>query len=218
MGIKMRTSFDGRHNHHDDIDLRGVLSIRAGCRVSGHGKADPRTGQRRAGAMLARQRGVRMRTVRALHDLALALMTGGIVGVGLSVSVLFARAPSRDVAGQIGGGIFGAVGPYVLLLGSIVCGARLLMRTTEPASRVGLFATAASALVVIIAALNVFWLTPRMRLIWESASHAADGSGLQGEPRREFLALHGLSNLAYLSILLIGLLLILLRPKEPEQR
>jgi uncharacterized protein DUF4149 len=149
-----------------------------------------------------------MRAVRALHDLALALVAGGIAGVALCVSLLFARAPSREVAGQIGSAIFGHLGSPMLLLATIVFGARLVMRSRRAAGAGGSVALAASALLLCLAALSALWLTPEMTAIWTAGAHAADGTGLIGEDRRRFLMLHGTSNLAYLGMLALSVLLI----------
>lgn len=157
-----------------------------------------------------------MRLVRALHDLALAIQVGGIVGVGLSVWVLFARAPSREIAGRIGGEIFGLLAPAVLLLASIVFGARLVLRSGDALARPFGLTIASAAL--IIAAANALWLTPRMAAIWAAGAHAADGSGLAGEDRHRFLMLHGISNVAYLAILLLSVGLMLLGSRRSSTR
>ena len=61
-----------------------------------------------------------MRAVAAVHDLVLALLTGGLAGAGLAVNLLFARAPSREIAGAIGNAIFTRLGPISLGLAAVL--------------------------------------------------------------------------------------------------
>jgi hypothetical protein len=157
-----------------------------------------------------------MRFVSAVHDLALALLVGGLAGVFVSVGTLFARAPTREIAGQVGDAIFGRIAPAAVLLAAIVLAGRLRLHRVEAASArrsLSLVLAAALALAVGAAAL---YLTPRMSAIWTSAPHAADGSGLAGDDKVLFLRLHILSNLSYLAALLAGVALILARAIAPS--
>ena len=160
-----------------------------------------------------------MRTIRAVHDVALALLAGGIAGVGMAVTVLFAKAPSREVAGQIGSATFARLGPVVLLLAMVVFGARLVTGAGATGSaglrRLGL---SLSGVALALAAVNAVWLTPRMVGLWNEGPHAADGTGLAEPARHRFLALHGMSNLAYLAILLLCLALLILPPGPAGDR
>ena len=84
-----------------------------------------------------------MKIISALHHVSIVLMTGGIAGVGLAATVLFQKASSREVAGQIGNVIFGRLAPSVMVLSAVIlatagCAAALVpaLRATkvEPAS------------------------------------------------------------------------------------
>ena len=162
-----------------------------------------------------------MRLTAIVHDLSLALLVGGIAGVGLCANLLFARAPSREIAGQVGNAIFGRLGPGVLVLSvAVLITSLLLHRGGAPSGRrTGLVLLAGA--MVVIAAVTALWLTPRMGALWASGAHAADGSGLIGDDRSRFLVLHIISNVAYLAVMLMGAALVLLRawglpPQSPR--
>jgi hypothetical protein len=145
----------------------------------------------------------------AFHDLALALLTGGLAGVFLAVGILFEKAPSREIAGQVGNVIFGRLGPAALTLAVIVFATELiLVRGKERGGRTALILSLLTFLMVGAAAL---FLTPRMTGIWLQSPHAPDGTGLMGEEKRRFLAMHVASNLAYMGALLAGVGRIVLR-------
>ncbi len=152
-----------------------------------------------------------MRFVSAVHLLALALLAGGLAGVFIAVSTLFQNAPTREIAGQVGNAIFGRVALLALPLALIVLGTSLWLHRRTPASAsrtLSLVLSVVSALAVGTAAL---YLTPRMSAIWTASPHAADGSGLMPAERSRFLTLHILGNLSYLTALVSGIALILLR-------
>jgi hypothetical protein len=159
-----------------------------------------------------------MRFVSAAHDLALALLVGGLAGVFVSVGTLFARAPTREIAGQVGNAIFGRLAPAAVLLAAIVLGARLRLHRGEPASARRSLALVLAAAIALTVAAAALYLTPRMSAIWTAAPHAADGSGLAGEDKVHFLRLHILSNLSYLAALLAGIALILAGAIVPSPR
>jgi hypothetical protein len=152
-----------------------------------------------------------MRLAGILHDLSLGILAGGIAGIGLAVNVLFSRAPSREIAGQIGNVIFSRLGPATLALALIVLATRLYLNRQEPASGIRTAALAASVIMAVLAALVALWLTPAMGAIWRSAAHAPDGSGLTGGDRSRFIALHVGANVAYLVTFLLGLAQIAMR-------
>lgn len=143
------------------------------------------------------------RLVWAIHDLALALMVGGVAGGAIAALILFERAPTREVAGQIGQTIFDRLGVIVLALALAVVLARLLLRRLQPASRT-LPGLPQAVICVILAGLIALWMTPAMHALWVGAPHAEDGSGLTGEAKSRFMRLHGAANLAYIAILLAG--------------
>jgi len=149
-----------------------------------------------------------LRLASSIHDLALAFLTGGLAGVFLSVNLLFDRAPSREIAGQVGNAIFGRLGPAALTLALVLLGSRLAMGRLGEGDRASLVLAALIVLAVGAAALV---LTPRMSAIWTSSPHAPDGSGLADEAKRRFLALHIMSNLAYMAALLSGAALVVVR-------
>lgn len=146
--------------------------------------------------------------IRAVHDLSLALLTGGIAGIGVAIPVVFAKAPTREIAGQIGNTVFDRLAPLVFVLCVLLMLSHIASRRGEPEGwrRRLRFVLAAAMLFVSVAI--AFWLTPRMSALWTGAAHAADGSGLAGEARRSFLVLHIVSNIAYLLNFLMGLVLI----------
>jgi hypothetical protein len=157
-----------------------------------------------------------MRLAAILHDLSLALLVGGIAGVGFCVNLLFSRAPSREIAGQVGNAIFGRLGPGVLALSVTLLITSLLLHRGGPPSGRRTVSLLLAGAIVAVAAVTALWLTPRMGALWASGVHAADGSGLIGDDRRRFLALHIISNVAYLMVMLMGVALELLRSWGPR--
>lgn len=159
-----------------------------------------------------------MRVIRAIHDLAVALLVGGIAGGSLSAIVLFRKAPTREVAGEVGQAIFNLLGIVVLSLSIVLLASRILLQRREPPSKSRSMALALSVACAAAACAIALWLTPAMGAIWESAPHAADGSGLAGEARGSFMRLHGLANLCYLILLLSAAGIILRRPGPMPSR
>ncbi len=145
-----------------------------------------------------------LKAAAAIHDLALAIMAGGIAGVGLSIAITFARAPSREIAGQIGNVILGILGPALLGASLVVLAARMLLHRAETPSAARAAALVLAIVTALLAALLALWLTPRMGAIWATGDHAADGSSLTGEDRTRFLKLHGFSNLLYMAVMLLA--------------
>ena len=145
-----------------------------------------------------------IRTSGILHDLSFALMAGGIAGIGLAAGSIFGKAPTREIAGQIGNDLFARLGPAILILSFLALATRLVLHRSEPPSG---WRTTAMVLAVVTAALAVavaLWLTPVMNSIWHGTSHAIDGSGLVSDERKRFLMLHGISNLFYMGIMLLS--------------
>ena len=153
-----------------------------------------------------------MRVIRAIHDLAVALLAGGIAGGSLSAIVLFRKAPTREVAGEVGQAIFDLLGIVVLSLSIVLLASRILLQREETPSWKRSTALALSVICAAAACVIALWLTPAMGAIWESGPHAADGSGLAGDARASFMRLHGMANLSYLILLLSSAGMILLRP------
>ena len=146
-----------------------------------------------------------------IHDVALALVVGGIAAVGVAAGAIFGSSPTREIAGQIGNDLFGTLGPAVLGLSLVVLAARLLLQSGEPTSRVRTASLICAVLMALMAAVLALWLTPRMNTIWTGSPHAPDGSGLDPGVRGGFMILHGISNLLYLGIMLLGITQIILR-------
>jgi hypothetical protein len=155
-----------------------------------------------------------MRLAASLHDLALSLIAGGIAGTALCAWILFDRSPEREVAGQIGAGIFGALGPAVLILSLILIAARMVLQRAEPGGPSRTLSLHLAAGIAVLSAIAALWLTPRMLAIWSEAPHAQDGSGLMGEARAEFFMLHGLGNIAYLAVAAMAAVMIVLRSRR----
>jgi hypothetical protein len=152
-----------------------------------------------------------MRLVAVVRDLCLAFLVGGLGAVFIAAIILFDRAPSREVAGEIGQALFNELGPVVFIVTLFLLGGYVLLRRTEPSPATGVVSLVLAGACVLIAALIALWLTPRMDVIWETAPHAEDGSGLAGEERTRFMTLHGIASASYLSIWLAGIALLVLR-------
>ncbi|HET6373204.1 MAG TPA: DUF4149 domain-containing protein [Candidatus Polarisedimenticolia bacterium] len=146
-----------------------------------------------------------------LHDLSLALVVGGIAGAAVSALALFGKAPSREVAGEVGQLLFQRLGQGVLILSMVVLVTRLVLARSEPATTTRTVSVLLAAAALALSAVVALWLTPRMGVIWTASPHAPDGSGLLAEDRRLFMALHGIANLCYISILVMGAAQIALR-------
>ena len=160
-----------------------------------------------------------MRGLRSLHDLCLALLVGGIAAAAVAAVTLFEIAPTREIAGQVGQVIFERLGYIVLAASVAVLLTRWALGRGEPASKSRSAALALASLSVGLALLVVLFITPRMEAIWHSAPHAQDGSGLTGDDRRDFMRLHGVANLSYMSMMAAGALQIVLRAmgRAPER-
>lgn len=152
-----------------------------------------------------------MRWLQPLHDLGLALLVGGIASAAVAALTLFEQAPTREIAGQIGQVIFQRLGWVVLAASVAVLLTRLALARGEPASKTRSAAMTLSCLCVGLALLVVLIITPRMASIWYSVPHASDGSGLTGDDRRAFMALHGVANLSYMSMMALGAVQIVIR-------
>lgn len=153
------------------------------------------------------QEGNSMRVVSIVHDLCLALLIGGIATIFMVAIILFNQAPNHEIAGHIGNVIFGITGPGVFVLVLLMLATRLLLRKKERSLRVHSFSLALAVAGAILSGVVALWITPRMDLIWLTSRHALDGSGLVGDDRARFMALHGMANGAYLAIWLMGITL-----------
>jgi hypothetical protein len=151
-----------------------------------------------------------MKIISALHHVSIVLMTGGIAGVGLAATVLFQKASSREVAGQIGNVIFGRLAPSVMVLSAVILATAIPIYRSQSISWNRTLSLGLAVAIFLMAAVVTFWLTPRMGAIWNSATHAGDGSGLTGEPYKQFMMMHGISNLVYIGVLLSGLVMTVL--------
>ncbi|MBI3449322.1 MAG: DUF4149 domain-containing protein [Acidobacteria bacterium] len=152
-----------------------------------------------------------MRLVAALHDLSLAFLTGGLAGVFVAVDMLFDRAPSREIAGQVGVAIFGRIGPSSLALAAILLGARIALHGAERPGGARRVSLVLALVIAASCAAAALYLTPRMSAIWIAGAHAGDGAGLTGDDRSRFLAMHIASNLAYLAAMISGAAMLALR-------
>ena len=144
-----------------------------------------------------------LKLAAVIQNLALALMAGSIAGVGLAAFVLFAEAPSREIAGQVGNVIFARLGPAILALSGLSLGARAILHRTQRPTGGRATAFILAVVVAVLAGVVALWLTPTMVDIWHAAPHADDGSGLIGDERSRFLMLHGITNLFYMGIMII---------------
>jgi len=125
--------------------------------------------------------------------------------------VLFSRAPSREIAGQIGHAIFDRIGPASLALAAILLGARIALHRAERPGGARLAALALALVAAAACAVAALYLTPRMSAIWSGGAHAGDGAGLAGDDRARFLAMHIAANLTYLAAMISGAALLALR-------
>ncbi|MFQ5701704.1 MAG: DUF4149 domain-containing protein [Acidobacteriota bacterium] len=152
-----------------------------------------------------------MRIVSVVHDLCLALLIGGIASILMVAFILFRQAPNHEIAGHIGNVLFGIVGHGVFVLALLVLVASLLLRRREASRRVQSITVSLAGVCALVAGVLALWITPRMNTIWLTTRHALDGSGLMGDDRARFMALHGMANSAYLAIWLACITLLVLR-------
>lgn len=152
-----------------------------------------------------------MRGVQSLHDLGLALLFGGIASALVAAVTLFEHAPTREIAGQVGQVVFQRLGWVVLGASAVVFATRLFLTRTEPAGRARSAALTLASICLGVSLLVVLVITPRMAAIWYSVPHAPDGTGLTGDDRRLFMTLHGVANLSYTSMMVMGAAQIVLR-------
>ncbi len=152
-----------------------------------------------------------MRIVRIVHDLVAAFLLGGIATASAAAMILFARAPSREVAGQIGQTIFEVVGRGAFVFSLVLLACRVAMSRAEPAPARGSLALGLAVLIVVLAGAIALWLTPAMGEIWRDGVHAADGSGLAGADREAFMSRHAIGSAFYFVIILASAVIIGLR-------
>ncbi len=148
-----------------------------------------------------------MRLISILHDLCIALLVGGLAAVFVAAFLLFEVAPNREIAGQVGNALFNLLGPGTLGVVVFLLATRLILNRAET-GRAPRAMTWLAVAAILPAAIDALWLTPAMDVIWKTAAHAADGSGLEGEARARFMALHGAGSACYLAMWLIGLALL----------
>ena len=152
-----------------------------------------------------------------IHDLCLALLVGGLGAVFVAAFVLFDAAPDHEIAGQIGQALFNLLGPGTLGVTLLLLATRAYLRTVVAAPRFAGIGTGLAVVAVILAGGIAFWLTPAMDVIWKTAPHANDGTGLAGEDYTRFMRLHGMGSASYLAIWLIAAVLLAMRPAVPAR-
>ena len=146
-----------------------------------------------------------------IHDLCLALLVGGLGAVFVAAFVLFDAAPNHEIAGQVGQAIFNLVGPGTLVVTILLVASRAFLKSSVAPARLSRVGTGLSVIAVLVAAAIALWLTPAMDVIWKTAPHAPDGSGLAGEDYARFMKLHGAGSASYLAIMLIAVVLLAMR-------
>jgi len=148
--------------------------------------------------------------------LTLIVLVGGTLGVATSAIIVFDKAPTREIAGQIGTSVFDMLSRVVFVAAVILLTASIVIRRREPSlrSRINLFLSVA---IFVVASLIALWLTPGMGHIWSTAQHDPAGGGLIGEERSRFMMLHGIGNLGYLSIVVMGIVLTILGPGKKKR-
>lgn len=142
--------------------------------------------------------------------LAWAAWLGGLLGVFLSVTTVFATLdPDRTTAGTLGAAIFGRAERFILLLAaaSIIAALACLLRH-RTASRVATLA--ALTIAAILALSNTLLITPKINALRQSNQTQTDN----------FKRLHGMSMGVYssqaLTLALTGLLLPATTHRRPD--
>lgn len=151
------------------------------------------------------------RFVSIVHDMAAAFLMAGVATSSAAALILFDRAPSREVAGQIGQTIFEVVGRGTFAMALVLLACRLAIGRQEPRRASGTVALALVVVMVVASGLIALWITPALGEIWRNGEHAADGSGLVGADRAAFGSRHGMGSAAYLVILVCAAVTIGLR-------
>jgi len=146
-----------------------------------------------------------------IHDLCLALLVGGLGAVFVAAFVLFDAAPNHEIAGQVGNALFNLLGLGTLAVTIILMASRAFLRANVAPARLSGIGTGLTVIAVLLSAAIAFWLTPGMDVIWKTAPHAPDGSGLAGEDYARFMKLHGAGSASYLAIMLIAVVLLAMR-------
>jgi hypothetical protein len=146
-----------------------------------------------------------------IHDLCLALLVGGLGAVFVAAFLLFETAPNHEIAGQVGQAIFNVVGPGTLVVTILMAASRAFLKSGVAPARLARLGTGLTVIALLLAAVIALWLTPAMAVIWRTAPHAPDGSGLTGDDFTRFMSLHGTGSASYLGILLIAAALLVMR-------
>lgn len=151
-----------------------------------------------------------------VRALSLTVLVGMTLGVASAAIIVFDKAPTREIAGQIGVSAFGLLSRIVFVAAVILLAVSIVIRRRHPSlrSKLNLFLSTG---IFVVAAILALWLTPGMVYIWETAPHDPAGGGLIGEDRSRFMMLHGIGNLGYLAIVAVGIALTILGPGRPKR-
>jgi len=152
-----------------------------------------------------------MKAVTIVHDLVVAMLAGGLATASVAAFILFDRAPSKEIAGQIGQTIFEIVGRGTFALALVLLACRLILARGDDPRVKRRAAMVMTALIVVVAAVIALWVTPALGEIWREGRHAEDGSGLAGADKEAFMARHGLGSAGYLVLILTSMGLIAMR-------
>ena len=144
--------------------------------------------------------------IRFLSFFALCLWVGGGAAIGfLAAPVIFEKAGSRRLAGEIVGDILRRFDTYVFVAGPIA----LLMVLLEMGATVGAGRTMSLRVVLVAAMLGLalysrFSLTPEIRRLREEMGDELDHVPREDPRRRAFGRLHGFSVLCLMAEILLG--------------
>ena len=154
--------------------------------------------------------------IRSIATIALTVWLGGLLAIGyLAVPVLFHTLPDKQLAGQLAGAMFNALG-YV----GIICGVILLLEKRYAQTAQQSFGRNKS--VWIIAAMLALGLIIQCGLSPVMAQLKLQAQPLDVMHSRfaaQFKMLHGVSSILYLLETLLGLyLLAIVKPLHPEEK
>ena len=145
------------------------------------------------------------RVLLNLQRIVLTFWIGGMWAVGyLVVPVLFQQLPTPQMAGSLAGSLFN------LLSWSGIISALVLILIYSFIDRAK-WRFAVLLLIVAFIATNLFFLTPEIAALRETA-----GTALQNDPQLQsrFALLHGIASGLYLLVSLLGLLLVIRQPES----
>jgi len=151
------------------------------------------------------------RLFTALDHIAVALWAGGLWIVGYLVApLLFARAPDRQVAGQLAGQMFAAMA-FVGLGCALYILAFRLARQGIPAMKQAMFW--AALLMAVLALAGHFGVQP---ILASLKTQALPREVMESVFRDRFAAWHGVASIFYLIESILAVALVLLAARSPR--